>query len=263
MSDKTYKLAVFESGQGNPVVLLHGTLSSHTYWNKTIQALDEKRKVYAIDLLGFGSSPKPVSADYTFQQHVDCVLKAIDDLGIDKPVVLVGHSLGAMLGLYLAKHYPDKVKSLILTSLPLSGTGSRYVQMMEMLDLPKIMRRPQLSKVSCYGMTVLLKIIPAPIAPYLIRDYDDYIARDSTRHSITGLIKTNNNAIRYTEEAGDLQSLNCTVILMYGDDDKFSPNPNEILGPVIPSNAELIIEHGSHHFPLEHPDIVAKAILQV
>src|SRR6476659_1218429 len=126
MASKAYKIAVFEQGQGEPVVLLHGSISTHRYWTKEIEALEGKCKTYAVDLLGFGASPKPISADYDFEQHSNSILKTLEQAGVKTPFTLVGHSLGALLALYIAKHHPDKVNKLILTGMSLSGTGSRF-----------------------------------------------------------------------------------------------------------------------------------------
>jgi pimeloyl-ACP methyl ester carboxylesterase len=66
----------------------------------------------AYDLRGRGDSDKPEEG-YSIPLHAEDLSELIDELGLERPI-LVGHSLGAMIALYFAAHYPDKLSKLVL-----------------------------------------------------------------------------------------------------------------------------------------------------
>lgn len=112
----------FDSGGKNKptIVLLHGIAASSKSFHNLINELDTKKyRVVAIDLLGFGKSPKPVNIDYDVYDHSKSIKKTIEKLNIKKPFILVGHSMGSIISAYYTRLYPNQVKELFLLSLPL------------------------------------------------------------------------------------------------------------------------------------------------
>jgi len=75
-------------------------------------------RVIAIDLLGFGDSPKPHWQTYSARTQVDCIATTLLRNGIFGPIVVVGHSLGSLVAVEFARRYPQTIKSLILCSPP-------------------------------------------------------------------------------------------------------------------------------------------------
>ncbi len=102
------------------VVLLHGIAATSNSWGSVIDKLDPKKcRVVAIDLLGFGKSPKPTSCNYDIKDHVKSLRLTINEYGITKPFILVGHSMGSIIATDYAKSYPADVRELFLLSLPI------------------------------------------------------------------------------------------------------------------------------------------------
>lgn len=95
------------------LVLLHGIESSSTYWKNLVPALAERRRVVAIDLLGFGRSPKPSNIGYSVENHIQALHVTLESLGIKK-FALAGHSMGGIIALAYAAKYPKQVTSLTL-----------------------------------------------------------------------------------------------------------------------------------------------------
>jgi pimeloyl-ACP methyl ester carboxylesterase len=101
---------------GVPILFLHGFGSAITQWRSNLTTLSEFHTVYALDLLGFGASEK-AAASYNVALWVDQVYNFWRTL-IRQPVVLVGHSLGALVALTAATTHPDMVQGLVLMTLP-------------------------------------------------------------------------------------------------------------------------------------------------
>lgn len=105
----------YDIGKGKPLVLLHGIESSHSYWEPVASVLAENHRVIALDLLGFGQSPKPLNIAYSLDDHVDWVVRTLDELGV-KNYDIAGHSLGSLVSLGVAAKNPKNIRSLTLLS---------------------------------------------------------------------------------------------------------------------------------------------------
>ena len=105
------QLAVWE-GKGKEILCIHGLTANSRFWDCLASALSPRHQIMAMDLRGRGLSDKPPTG-YSINPHCQDVLALIDDLGLERPV-LMGHSLGAFIALVFAAQYPDRVDRLIL-----------------------------------------------------------------------------------------------------------------------------------------------------
>lgn len=105
----------YDEGQGSVIVLLHGIESSSGYWKGMAPTLAQKHRVVALDLLGFGDSPRPLNIAYSLEEQAVWVARTLSSMGIDTAHV-VGHSLGALVSIALAALYPQLVSKLTLFS---------------------------------------------------------------------------------------------------------------------------------------------------
>jgi len=114
------------TGQGRPVVLLHGFPDSGRLWRHQVPALaDAGFQVIVPDLRGYGKSDKPEAADaYSLPLLAGDVLAILGDLGIDRAHV-VGHDWGAALAWVLASFAPDRVDHLVALSVGHPSTFRR------------------------------------------------------------------------------------------------------------------------------------------
>lgn len=112
----TYIRSSNPSKTTTPLILLHGFGASIGHWRHNLAVLGEHHTVYALDMLGFGSSEKaPVS--YKVELWVEQVYDFWCTF-IRKPVVLVGNSIGSLITLAAAVVHPDMVQSIVMLSLP-------------------------------------------------------------------------------------------------------------------------------------------------
>jgi 2-hydroxy-6-oxonona-2,4-dienedioate hydrolase len=117
------------AGQGEDVVMLHGTSGHLEAFIRNVQAFATHYRVHAIDMLGHGWTGKP---DYPYEipRYVEHVLAYLDACGIGA-AHLIGESLGGWVAAWLASEQPDRVASLQL--LAAGGTRANPVVMERIL----------------------------------------------------------------------------------------------------------------------------------
>ena len=99
-------------GEGTPILCIHGITANCRCWDVMASVLVPDHRVVAVDLRGRGRSDKPESG-YAIETHVRDIVCLLDDLNISKAVIM-GHSLGAFIGLALSANHPDRVAKLVL-----------------------------------------------------------------------------------------------------------------------------------------------------
>jgi len=104
-------------GRGRPILFLHGWVGSWRYWIPVMQAASVSFRTYAIDLWGFGDSAKN-PAHYGLADQMRLLDGFIEEMGILRFAV-VGHGLGAVLGLMYARQNPAVVDRVMAVGLPL------------------------------------------------------------------------------------------------------------------------------------------------
>ncbi|KAL2612600.1 hypothetical protein R1flu_024292 [Riccia fluitans] len=92
-------------GSGPAVLLVHGFGASIGHWRKNIGVLAKTNTVYAIDLLGFGASDKPLGFKYTMETWAELLVDFLKEIVVS-PVVLVGNSIGSLACLIASAEAP-------------------------------------------------------------------------------------------------------------------------------------------------------------
>ncbi|KAM3091543.1 alpha/beta fold hydrolase [Phormidesmis sp. 146-35] len=104
---------VHQGSGGVPILLLHGFDSSVLEFRRLLPLLAQARSVWAIDLLGFGFTDRPVGVAFTpdaIKTHLYHVWQTL----IGQPVILVGASMGGAAAIDFALTYPEAVSQLVL-----------------------------------------------------------------------------------------------------------------------------------------------------
>lgn len=111
------ELAYTGAGEGEPVLLIHGFGTSRYSWRHVIGPLSRDYRVIAVDLKGFGASPKPRDDRYSVYEQARLIRDFVAERELDN-VTLVGHSYGGgvalVSSLYLKAARPGMQKALVL-----------------------------------------------------------------------------------------------------------------------------------------------------
>ncbi|MFS0828088.1 alpha/beta fold hydrolase [Pseudomonas phoenicis] len=117
------ELHAVTAGEGEPLLLLHGTPKTHIYWRTLLPILTPYFKVIAPDLRGAGLSGHPYAEKgYLSSTIAEDLVQLLDALEVEKAYVH-GEDRGAEYGFVLAASHPERVKALSFAEMLLSGFG--------------------------------------------------------------------------------------------------------------------------------------------
>ncbi len=108
-----HKIAFREQGEGSPVILIHGIPTNSLMWRDIIPQLAKTRRVIAPDLLNYGQSAKPKSADVSINAQSHILVTLMDALGAPRADI-VAHDIGGGVAQLMAVSHPEKVRKLVL-----------------------------------------------------------------------------------------------------------------------------------------------------
>lgn len=137
----------YEGSGKEKIIWLHGLWGGGNYFREIgIPAKFTQQFTHIFpDLLGFGKSPKP-DVDYTPFTHA----KALFDTFPEGRIHLAGFSLGAIVALNFAKHFPEKVKSLSLLGMPFFKSKEEARDHLEQFFVARLtLSKPHLVKAVC------------------------------------------------------------------------------------------------------------------
>ncbi len=113
-----------KTSEPQTLLFIHGAQGSKKGWEGVINQLKDNYRVYAIDLRGWGESPLG-NEDYTLELLADDVDKFVKDHHLG-PLVIVGHSMGARVGVAYAALHPENVRGLVMEDQDLEK-GKVYI----------------------------------------------------------------------------------------------------------------------------------------
>ncbi len=193
-------LAMWE-GSGKPTLCIHGITANCRCWDVLADALAPEYRILAMDLRGRGGSDKPPQG-YSLGDHMRDINCLLDDLGIDR-IVIMGHSLGAFIGLVFAAEYPERVDRLILVD----GGGDLAQEQMNKVFAGIKPALDRLGQIFPSAEDYLNKMKEAPyIHPWspAIETYYRYEMEETA-----GGVRANINPAHIAEEAANLRKVDC------------------------------------------------------
>jgi 4,5:9,10-diseco-3-hydroxy-5,9,17-trioxoandrosta-1(10),2-diene-4-oate hydrolase len=124
------------SGEGPPVLLVHGLASSMITWYCNIDALaDAGFTAVALDLPGYGGSGLANHLGYSPESAAQFLVSFADELGLDRFSV-VGNSAGGLVSGVTALEFPDRVENLALVGS--AGLGKRLSWPLRLISIPLV-----------------------------------------------------------------------------------------------------------------------------
>lgn len=119
------KLFYRKSGQGPPLIILHGLFGSSDNWITIARRLADRYTVYLPDLRNHGQSPH--SDIHTYDSMCDDLYELVTDLGLKK-FFLAGHSMGGKTAIAFAARWPGMILGLLVADISPFADETRYDQ---------------------------------------------------------------------------------------------------------------------------------------
>jgi pimeloyl-ACP methyl ester carboxylesterase len=206
-------IAYERSGNGPPLVLVHGGISDHTYWWAVLPALSTRFTVYAIDRRGRGQSGD--APEYAIEREAEDVAAVVDS--IPAPVALLGHSYGAICALEGALR-TDNLRTLLLYEPPLGlpfppGLIGRIEAALAAGDRDRVIETM---------MAEVVGLSPAELSA--LRASRSWAALVATAHTLPREVRV---VGQYRFDPGRFRRLTLPAVLLAGED---SPEPLRVAG---------------------------------
>ncbi|HUN76500.1 MAG TPA: alpha/beta hydrolase [Steroidobacteraceae bacterium] len=219
-------------GQGPTVLLLHGGLANANYWGNQVRALEGHYRVVVMDSRGHGRSTRN-AAPYGYDLMAQDVLGLMDYLRIRKAAI-VGWSDGAIIGLDLAVHSPERVTQLFAFAANSDPSGVKDVSKSAVFTGFIARARREYEELS-----------PTP------RDYDAFLAQ------ITKMWATQPHF-----GARELEGIKVPTWIVDADHDEAIERANTLfMADHIRGSGLLILPEVSHFAFLQDPELFDAAVL--
>ena len=224
----------FAPEHGVPLVLVHGLGDRGEAWAPMLKRLKKAGfHVYALDLLGYGRSPKPDGSDYSLATEEQFVANFIQAIGLQKPDV-AGWSMGGWITLKLALDHPEMVDRVVIYN----AAGLRDGQP----DLPQNIFHPQTPE-DVQQLNHMLEPNSKPLANFVAVDAMHRLQNEQS------VIDKNMASMRSGTDALDdrVGKLTNPLLIVWGADDKLVPLPvGRKFHELVPTS-ELDIAEGCAH----------------
>jgi pimeloyl-ACP methyl ester carboxylesterase len=222
--------AVF--GDGSPVILLHGGLANSNYWGNQVPALMKQYQVIVMDSRGHGRSTRTAEL-FGYELMASDVIGLMDYLKIPKAAI-VGWSDGAILGLEIAIHHPERLTKLFAFAANSDPSG-----------VADITKSPVFNAYIARGETEYRKLSPTP------DQYKPFLAQISQMWATQPHIT-----------AEQLRGITVPTWIVDADHDEAIKRENtEFMASQIPNSGLLLQPQVSHFSFLQDPALFNNDVL--
>jgi pimeloyl-ACP methyl ester carboxylesterase len=223
-------------GQGEPLLLLHGVLTSSKDLSHQIREFAEHFQVIAVDGRGHGRS-SDIDEPFSYKGWANDIVQLLVQLG-KAPVHVFGWSSGGVVGLELAMSHPELIKKLAVFGTDFHHTGIIDGWVDTLFSLP-----PE-SKQLAIPREGYQRVSPHPQHwPVYYRKAVEMLQSQPT----------------YT--TAQLHTIKAPTLVMAGDSDVIKPEHSRALAAAIADSTLVIFPDSTHYTPVDKPDLVNRMVL--
>ncbi len=241
-------------GEGEPLVLLHGSFGSWTHWVRNVEALAERHLVIAGDIPGMGDSDQP-SLPFTIDSLADEVSAGLDM--VLPPAArfhFAGFSFGGIVGGHVCVRQAQRV--LTYTALGSNALGLRMGERSNMAKASSRMTEAELLEVHRHNLGITMIADPANIDALAL-----HIQNTNTRRARL----RSGDIPRGDSLARRLADLTCPIQGIWGSSDqtagRFVSDRNDLFRRIHPDCPFNIVASAGHWVQFEAPDAVNRLLL--
>ncbi|UPY35992.1 pyrimidine utilization protein D [Sediminicoccus sp. KRV36] len=237
------------TGTGDEVVVLSAGLGgAAAFWAPQRAALEARFRVLAFDQRGTGRNAEPLPEGYTIGHMADDVIAAMDMAGVSRAHFL-GHALGGLVGLDLARRFPGRMGRLVLVNA--WAKVDRHSE--RCFDI-------RIGILHAQGPAAYVAAQPLFLhtAPYMSAHYEKIsaeVAHGTAHFQGAGNLLKRIGALRGFDARGDLARITAPTLVAASRDDLLVPyTASEALAAGLPHAELWITPEGGHAFSVEQPE---------
>jgi pimeloyl-ACP methyl ester carboxylesterase len=254
-----------ESGNGPPVVFIHGATLDHRMWRPTVTALNDEYRTVVYDYRGHGQTGATDREEYSISLLVDDLRTLVEELDLERPI-LCGHSYGGLIAAEYAIQYPDDVAGIVFADARTDIGENLFERVMfriqpQLLQIKDVVGRERFQQ----AMEFINKHVvnaeqgPDEEVPELGMKRSEYSEACTEATPDEELVKNIQAGLEYA--GTHPTAFHVPVLYVYG----------EFTGDVIADKAEGLkraptdvrveeIKNSGHGFPLEQPEVFVQVL---
>lgn len=253
-----------DSGQGEPLLFVHGALVHGGFWDKVVAELEGDFRCLAPDLpLGSHRIPMNPGADLRPGGLVELMVQLIDALGLER-VTLVGNDSGGALSQIFAVRHPDRLAGLVLTNCdafenfpPKLFSYMRWTALAPggVTVMAQILRAKSVRNLPfTFGALAKKRMDPDLVESFLRPVIDSAGIRRDAKKLLRGV------SASYTVDAAQrLADLSAPTLLVWAPEDKHFPLDHaRRLADIIPNARLETVEDSFAYVPQDQPTELAR-----
>lgn len=243
-----------EVGEGPIAVFVHGFPLDHSLWLDQLKGLAHVRRCVAFDLRGFGKSEPIIDRSLTMEMLADDLAGFIETLGADQADI-ISLSMGGYVALALYELRPTLVRSLTLMSTRASAdTASTRAARDLMADRLLDRGRAAMASELIEG---LLGRGPSQRAQARLRSMIEGTRYETFVAALSGMKERQDRSVL-------LGRIDVPTLVVGGSDDTLIPADDiRAMAEMVPGARTVIVPDAGHLPPLEQPDAVNEALMEL
>jgi len=257
-----------EPRHGLPVVFIHGYAAMIEHWKRIIRPVAREHTFYALDLYGFGESDRP-GGPATRERWAKQVADFIREV-VGGPAVVVGHSMGGVVAIEVARRYPELTRGLVLVNssgMQVTERPPSQFDMMMMAALGAPLVGETMASLFTNPLSVEWSVRQGLMSAYHRKEQvtDELVETFSAplrRHGAASYLAVSRNfqGLIIDAVAGEISA---PALLIWGAEDRsIPPSDAEAIKRRALPQAELAILPDTGHCPFdETPELFCEALL--
>jgi 3-oxoadipate enol-lactonase len=250
-----FSMSYIDSCDQLTLLCIHGFPLSSAMWEPQVEDLAHYARIIAPDLRGHGRSDVTLPP-YSVGQLADDCLDLLDFLGVFRPVVLCGLSMGGYVAFEFFRRHPERVAGIILAATKAKADTEEG----------KAGRDAMIEKAKTEGVTaVAAAMLPKLLAP---GNYDDdpelveFVQEMMEETSLDGVIGALQAMKERPDSMGTLAAIDVPTLIIHGAEDRLIPLAEAQAMKAACRSAELVVIPDAGHLPnLEQIDDFNDAVI--
>ncbi len=243
-----------DTGQGEPLVLIHAFATDQQLWKAQQDGLKGKFRVITLDLQGFGNSAPTDGKAITMSDYANEIMNVMDKLHIEKAII-GGESMGGYVALAFLEKYPNKVNGLVLSNTQSIPDNAET----------KVKREANAVEVLEKGTEKLVNgLIPKLLSPTASKQTKEFLRQMLERQKATAIASALRGMALRNDTSNVLADTTLPILIITGDQDALIPlQQGQDMHKLAKKSKLITLKDAGHFSNLDQPEKWNQAVSQM